>query len=55
MTGQEKKARELIDPRLQKAGWVVQDMSQLNPAASRRVAVREIPARHRARLLRAAC
>ena len=43
MTGPEDKARELIDRRLQQAGWVVQDMAQFNPAASRGVAVREFP------------
>ena len=43
MTKPEDKARELIDQRLQQAGWVVQDMAQFNPAASRGVAVREFP------------
>ena len=43
MTKPEDKARELIDQRLQQAGWVVQDMAQFNPAAGRGVAVREFP------------
>ncbi len=33
--------RELIDPRLQAAGWIVQDRSQMNLYAGRGVAVRE--------------
>lgn len=43
MTRPEDKARELIDQRLQQAGWLVQDMAQFNPAAGRGVAVREFP------------
>jgi type I restriction enzyme R subunit len=35
--------RELIDPRLQAAGWIVQDRSQMNLFAGRGVAVREFP------------
>jgi hypothetical protein len=33
MTRPEDQARELIDQRLQQAGWLVQDMVQFNPAA----------------------
>ncbi|MCB1994393.1 MAG: hypothetical protein H6933_16260 [Burkholderiaceae bacterium] len=43
MTKPEDKARELIDQRLQQAGWVIQDMAQFNPVAGRGVAVREFP------------
>lgn len=43
MTRPEDKARELIDQRLQQAGWLIQDMAQFNPAAGRGVAVREFP------------
>jgi type I restriction enzyme R subunit len=39
----EQKAREIIDRKLQEAGWMVQDVKQLNPAASLGVAVREFP------------
>lgn len=39
----EQKARLLIDQRLVQAGWVVQDYSDINPAAGRGVAVREFP------------
>jgi type I restriction enzyme R subunit len=39
----EQKARQNIDLMLEKAGWVVQDMKQFNPAASLGVAVREFP------------
>lgn len=39
----EAKAREIIDKKLSEAGYAVQDMSQLNPAASLGVAVREYP------------
>ena len=39
----EQKAREEIDKRLDEAGWVVQDMKQVNPMASLGVAVREYP------------
>jgi len=43
MTRPEDKARELIDQRLQQAGWLIQDMAQFNPASGRGVAVREFP------------
>lgn len=43
MTRPEDKARELIDQRLQQAGWLIQDMAQFNPAAGRGVAAREFP------------
>lgn len=39
----EAKARIEIDKKLKKAGWIVQDMKQFNPAASLGVAVREFP------------
>lgn len=39
----EAKARQQIDERLAQAGWVVQDMKQLNLGASLGVAVREFP------------
>ena len=39
----EQKAREMIDQRLTQAGWVLQDMRQLNPMAGPGVAVREFP------------
>ncbi|PKY10707.1 restriction endonuclease subunit R [Acidithiobacillus marinus] len=39
----ETKARQRIDDKLEQAGWVVQDMRQLNLAASQGVAVREHP------------
>ena len=39
----EAKARQLIDDKLTQAGWVVQDMKQLNLAACAGVAVREYP------------
>lgn len=39
----EQKAREIIDKRLAQAGWVVQDMKQLNLFAGLGVAVREFP------------
>ncbi len=39
----EAKARQLIDERLQAAGWQVQDMKALNLGAARGVAVREYP------------
>lgn len=39
----EAKAREKIDTKLAKAGWVIQDMCQINPKASLGVAVREYP------------
>ena len=39
----EAKARQQIDQRLAQAGWVVQDMKQLNLGASLGIAVREFP------------
>ena len=39
----EQKAREVIDKKLGQAGWVVQDMKQLNLFAGLGVAVREFP------------
>jgi type I restriction enzyme R subunit len=39
----EQKAREIIDRKLQEAGWTIQDVAQLNPSASLGVAVREFP------------
>ena len=39
----EQKAREQIDTQLKQAGWLVQDVKQLNPGASVGVAVREFP------------
>jgi len=39
----ETKAREKIDRKLETAGWVIQDMNQLNLAAGVGVAVREYP------------
>ena len=39
----EAKARQQIDDRLVHAGWIVQDMKQLNLGASLGVAVRECP------------
>jgi len=39
----EAKAREVIDKKLEKAGWLLQDMLQFNPLASLGVAVREYP------------
>ncbi len=39
----EQKAREIIDKKLAQAGWVVQDMKQLNLSAGLGVAVREFP------------
>ena len=43
MTRPEDIARERIDQRMRQAGWVVQDLKSLNPAAGRGVAVREYP------------
>ena len=37
----EEKARQLIDARLEQSGWIVQDLSHVNPMASLGVAVRE--------------
>ena len=39
----EHKAREAIDAKLYQSGWVIQDVKQINPAASQGVAVREFP------------
>ncbi|EXI75332.1 MAG: Type-1 restriction enzyme R protein [Candidatus Accumulibacter sp. SK-11] len=39
----EAKARQQIDEKLEQAGWVIQDMKQLNLAAGMGVAVREYP------------
>lgn len=39
----ETKARQLIDQKLEQAGWVIQDMKQLNLGAASGVAVREYP------------
>ncbi len=39
----EQKAREIIDQRLKKSGWLIQDMKELNPSAAVGVAVREFP------------
>lgn len=39
----EAKAREAIDARLVRAGWVLQDLAMVNPMASLGVAVREYP------------
>ena len=43
MTTPEAQARQLIDQRLKQAGWVLQDLKQLNPSAGRGLAVREFP------------
>ena len=39
----EERARVKIDERLIQSGWVIQDLSQVNPFASIGVAVREYP------------
>ena len=39
----ETKARQQIDHKLEQAGWVIQDMKQLNLAAGMGVAVRDYP------------
>jgi hypothetical protein len=39
----ELKARQQIDPKLEKAGWVIQDMKELNLSAGVGVAVCECP------------
>jgi len=41
--GREKRARDLIDQLLQRAGWAVQDVSAADLAATRGVAIREFP------------
>ncbi len=43
MTTPEAKARQLIDQKLEQAGWVIQDMKQLNLSVGVGVAVREYP------------
>ena len=40
-TGRE--SRQLIDARLEQSGWVIQDLSHVNPIALLGVAVREYP------------
>ena len=42
-TGPEAKAREEIDELLEKAGWVIQDYSEIDIGVSKGVAVREFP------------
>lgn len=39
----ETRARQVIDHKLEQAGWIVQDMRQLNLGAGLGVAVREYP------------
>lgn len=39
----EAKARQQIDLKLQQAGWIIQDLAQLNLGAGIGVAVREYP------------
>ena len=39
----EEKARQIIDTRLEQAGWILQDLQNINPMASLGVAVREYP------------
>lgn len=39
----EQQARDRIDARLAQAGWIIQDMKELNPGAGLGVAVREYP------------
>lgn len=39
----EQKAREQIDSKLRQSGWVIQNISELNPFASIGVAIREFP------------
>jgi type I restriction enzyme R subunit len=39
----EAKARELIDQKLEQAGWIVRDMAQFNPGEAVGIAVREYP------------
>jgi len=43
MTTPEARARQLIDQKLEQAGWLVQDMKQFNLGANPGVAVREFP------------
>ncbi len=42
-TPPEVKARQLIDQKLERAGWTIQDMKQINLGASLGIAVREYP------------
>ena len=39
----EEKARQIIDDKLEKSGWIIQDMKNINLSASVGVAVREFP------------
>ncbi len=39
----EQLARQEIDRKLNQAGWVIQDLKEFNPAASRWIAGREFP------------
>src|SRR3989338_2631165 len=39
----EQQARQQIDAMLQASGWAIQDYKQFNPAASRGIALREVP------------
>jgi len=39
----EVQARQLIDQKLERAGWTIQDMKQINLGASLGIAVREYP------------
>ena len=39
----EEKARKVIDEKLEKSGWVIQDMNELNLSVALGVAVREFP------------
>ncbi len=43
----EENARLMIDRKLVEAGWIIQDVKQLNLFAGLGVAVREIPDQHR--------
>ena len=38
-----RKARRIIDGKLEQSGWVIQDLAMVNPMASLGVAVREYP------------
>jgi type I site-specific restriction endonuclease len=42
MSTPEEKAREQIDPQLNAAGWLVQDLNEINLSAQRGVAIREL-------------
>ena len=39
----EEKARQKIDERLNESGWIIQDLSMVNPMAALGIAVREYP------------